>query len=78
MITCQGRPIRSIAAELGAWPLVAIVIEHVDALGLERLVDFLAGGVGVGIADLEVDEADLEGRHRLRPDDAGVVMARPR
>ena len=44
--------------KLGPWTIVAIVIEDVDALGLECLVEFLAGGVSVGIAHLEVDEAD--------------------
>ena len=36
MITCQGRPIRSMAANLPPAPLVPVVVENLDALGLQR------------------------------------------
>ena len=74
--TCQGTPIRSAVANLAPGPLVEVVIEHVDALGRQRAVELLAGGVGVGAALLEIEDRDLERRHRLRPFDAGLVVER--
>jgi hypothetical protein len=62
--------------KLRARALVAVVVEHLDALGLERPVDGVAGPVGLGIARLQIDQPDAERRHRLGPDDAGLVMAR--
>src|SRR6478752_2605823 len=58
--------------EFRAWTLVAVVVEHVDALGRERTIELFTGGVGVGATLLEVEDHDLEGRDRLRPLDAGV------
>ena len=70
---CHGRPIRSIAANLAIGLLIAIVIEHFRALGRQRLVELVRCPVGVGVAGFQVDQADAERRHRLRPDDAGIV-----
>ena len=62
--------------ELGARALVAVVVEHAEAGRLQGGLDLAAGGVGGGIAGLEVDQRHVEGRHRVRPDDAGLVVAR--
>ena len=43
--------------ELLARPRVAVVVERVEAARLEAPVEPLAGGVGVGVALLEVDDA---------------------
>src|SRR5690242_13599217 len=62
--------------ELAARTLIGVIIEHFDALGGEPLIDLLAGLIGLGIACLEIDEAELERRHGLRPDDAVLIVAR--
>ena len=37
----------------------------------ERII---LGGIGIGGALLQIEDGDLERRHRLRPDDAGLVV----
>ena len=59
------------------------VVVHGQPLGLSQRVHRVDQAHQVlrivqvrgGVADLEVDEPDLEGRHRVRPDDAGLVVA---
>ena len=75
-ISWNGRPIRSMVANLAPARSSRVVVEHRDAGPLELAVEVVAGRVGVLVARLEVDEADLEGRDRHRPDDAGLVVAR--
>ena len=41
----------------------------------ERGVELVADAVAVGVAGLQVDQADIERRDRFRPDDAGLVVA---
>src|SRR5690606_8224729 len=40
--------------EFCAWPLVKVVVEHLDSLGLQRLADFSAHLISRGVALLEV------------------------
>ena len=40
----------------------------------ERAIESLAGRVGSRVAELQIDDADPERRHRLRPYDAGIVV----
>ena len=61
--------------ELAARPLVGVVVEHVLAGSDECCIEFAADAVAFGVADLHVDQADVERRDRFRPDDAVVVMA---
>src|SRR5271165_4281596 len=62
--------------EFRAGPVVAVVQQHVDARLFERGANLVAGAVAGGVADLEIDEPDLEWRNRLRPDRAGLVVIR--
>ncbi|MPL93332.1 hypothetical protein SDC9_39458 [bioreactor metagenome] len=62
--------------ELGAGTFLAVVVKRVEPLRLQRGIERLAGGVGRHIALLQVDEADVEGRHALGPDDALLVVVR--
>ena len=64
--------------EFCSWTLVEIIIEHLDPFGGELAIEPLGGGIGVGGALLEVEDRDLEGRYRLRPFDAGIVVRMPR
>ena len=75
-MTCQGRPIRSIVANLAPARCVEVVVEDCDSGVREALVERLGRRVGRGVARLEVDQADSEGRDAVRPDDAGIVVAR--
>ena len=75
-ITCQGRPIRSMRGELGAGALVEVIVEHRNSGIREALVQGVAGRIDGRVAGLEVDQADLERRDAVRPDDAGLVVAR--
>src|SRR5690606_9487914 len=54
---------------------LAIVIDDVEAGGLELAVELFIGRVALRIARFEVDEAHLERRDRNRPDDAVLVVA---
>src|SRR3546814_951039 len=67
--SCQGRPIRSML-ELGAGRLVAVVVEHLDAGGLELAVEPVAVRRAAGFGGAQVAEPDLEARPRTRPPDA--------
>ena len=62
--------------ELGAGALVEVIVEHRNSGFRKALVQRLAGRIDRRVAGLEVDQADLEGRHAVRPDDAGIVVAR--
>src|SRR4029450_181235 len=62
--------------EFSPRPVIAIVIKHAQASRLELLVKALARRIGRDVARLDVDEADFERRHGLRPDDAGRVVRR--
>src|SRR5215470_14138864 len=63
------------ACEFGAGTLISVVVEHVDALGGEFAVEFFAGPIDRRVALLQVQDGGAERRHRLRPFDAGIVMA---
>src|SRR5208282_1926514 len=71
-----GQPDQVHLRELGPCAFVAIVVEHLDLRRRELAVDLVAGAHASGIARAQIDEPDLEGRHRLGPDDAILVMAR--
>ena len=60
--------------ELGARALVAIVDQDLDAGPGELALEAGDQGIAPGIAGPQIDEAELEGRHRLRPFDPGVVV----
>src|SRR5208282_985580 len=60
--------------EFRAGALVAVVVENVDAGIRERRIDARAGAVASGVANLQIDKPDPEGRDRLRPDGAVVVV----
>ena len=74
-ISWNGRPIRSMVANLPPGALVGVVVEHRDAGLLELAVEVGARRVGILVARLEVDQPHLERRHRHRPDDARLVVA---
>src|SRR4029078_11070116 len=57
-----------------AWPLIEIVIEHLDPFRRKIAVELLAGAVGLGRAWLDVKNRALERRARPRPDDASLVV----
>src|SRR5688572_17575855 len=44
------------SGELGAGGLLAVIVQHVDARGLELPVEALGGGIARRVARLEVDE----------------------
>ena len=73
---CQGNPIKSMGREFCPWALVAVVIEYVDAVRAGQRVDTFAGLVATLIADLEIDQPELEGCNLLGPDDPLVVVTR--
>src|SRR4029079_3502573 len=60
--------------EFCAGALIGVVIEDVDALGLEFAIKRFAGGVGIAGALLQVQDPGGEGGNRLRPLDAGIVV----
>jgi hypothetical protein len=60
--------------ELCPCPLVAVVIENVKPGFLKLGIEILTNFVGRSVAHFDIDEPDIEGRHRFRPDDAGIVM----
>ena len=66
------RQMSSISGQLG----VQGSQNGLDALGGQRVVKILASAGHGAVVRLQVDDGDLERRHRLRPDDAGLVMAR--
>ena len=55
-----GQPDQVHGGEFGPCPVVAVVVKHAQARRLKLAVELLAGRVGRGIADLEVDQADIE------------------
>src|SRR5438309_4323366 len=62
--------------ELGAAALVPLVVEGVDAGGLELRVEVVGRAGATGVVGAHVDEADLERRDGFGPDDARRVVAR--
>src|SRR5947209_15535096 len=63
-------------SELRAGALVAVVVEHLTASPLELVVEAGTGGIGRGIAHLQIGQANMERCDRLRPDDTIIVVAR--
>src|SRR5438270_3888214 len=63
-------------SELRAGALVAVVVEHLAAGTLELLVEPGTGGIGRGIAHLQIGQANMERCDRLRPNDTIIVVAR--
>src|SRR5262249_36998054 len=62
------------AGEFGPCPIVSVIIEPTQARSLKLGVDVFAGCVSRRIADLEVDQSDIERRDRPRPNDARVIV----
>ena len=62
--------------ELRARPLVAVVVEHVEAGARRALGRARRRRRRSPRRRLQVDEADVERRDGVRPDDAGLVVAR--
>src|SRR6185437_5499968 len=62
-------------SELDAGPGIAVVIERLDAEGGELAVEAVGNfAYPVGLLQVERHEQDLEGRQRLRPDDAALIV----
>src|SRR6185312_4108202 len=54
---------------------IAVVVEHLDALGGELVVEAIGNfSHPRGLLQIERDEHDLEGCQRLRPDDAALIV----
>jgi len=60
--------------EFGPCPIVSVIIEHAQDRRVKLGVEVFAGCVSRRIADLEVDQSDIERRDRPRPNDARVIM----
>src|SRR5262249_28006763 len=60
--------------ELGARPLVAVVVEHAQPCRLELRIEVVADLVGLGIAALHVNQADVEGAQGQGPEMAGAAV----
>ena len=68
------------ADEVGGGELLAsahgaVVIERVYARRVKLAVELFVCGIAFGIAGFEVDEGNLKGRDRDRPDDTVFVVA---
>src|SRR5580700_11340544 len=63
-------------SEFRARAFVEVVVEHLDAPAGKLAVEAFARRIGCRIALLEIEDGDLEGRHRLRPFDPGIVVER--
>src|SRR6185503_10204419 len=61
--------------KLDAGPGIAVVIEHLDALGGELTIEAVGNfAYPGGLLQVERHEHHLEGRQRLRPDDAALIV----
>src|SRR5690606_27795170 len=61
--------------EFCARALIGVVVEHLAARFLIARQQLLAGRIAAGVPRLHIDQHDVEGCDRLRPDDAVVVVA---
>src|ERR1700676_3121297 len=62
-------------SEFRARTLIGVVVEHVNALGLELAIKLFAGRIGIFRALLQVQDHGGERRHGFRPLDGGIVVA---
>ena len=70
-----GQPDQVHISKFAAGPFRTVVVQDFDARGVQLVVDIVTGRIAVIVAAAQIDQPDLEGRDRLRPDDALVVMA---
>ena len=62
--------------ELCACPLLAIIVKDFNAGIAKFRVQFIASRVARLVPSSQINEPNLEGRYRIRPDDTLVVVAR--
>src|SRR5215204_7627577 len=60
--------------EFRSRPLVEIMVENIDPLALQVAIEPLGCRIGIRAALLQVEDHDLEWRHRLRPDNPRVIV----